>query len=225
MTAMVERAMEDGAFGLSSALIYMPGSFASTEELIALAKVAGRRRGIYVSHIRGESFNLFNALDEALRIGREGELPVVIFHLKVGARANWGRMGDAAEEAVRRRGRRPEGLGDDVSVRGRRHAAGGGAAAVGAGRRHRRDAGAAGRSGAARPHAQGGREDDRGVGEPAHGRHLRGRADGLGAGRVRPDGGGEAPERDCGGAQGRPVGRALRGHQPAPRAAPARCTT
>ena len=98
MTAMVEQAMEDGAFGLSSALIYMPGSFASTEELIALAQVAGRRRGIYVSHIRGESFNLFNALDEALRIGREGALPVVIFHLKVGARANWGRMGEAVKK-------------------------------------------------------------------------------------------------------------------------------
>ena len=73
----------------------MPGSFASTEELVALAKAAGSHRGIYVTHIRGESFNLFNALDEALRIGREGGLPVVVFHLKVGARANWGRMGEA----------------------------------------------------------------------------------------------------------------------------------
>ncbi|MGD9904399.1 MAG: amidohydrolase family protein [Vicinamibacterales bacterium] len=97
MTAMVEQAMEDGAFGLSSALIYMPGSFASTEELIALARAAASRRGIYVTHIRGESFNLFNALDEALRIGRDGGLPVVIFHLKVGAKANWGRMGDAVK--------------------------------------------------------------------------------------------------------------------------------
>ncbi len=95
MEAMVARAMADGAFGLSSALIYVPGSFASTEELVALAKVAGKQRGIYVTHIRGESFNLFNALDEALRIGKEGDLPVVIFHLKVGARANWGRMGEA----------------------------------------------------------------------------------------------------------------------------------
>ena len=97
MTAMVERAMEDGAFGLSSALIYMPGSFAATEELVALAKAAGAHRGIYVTHIRGESFNLFNALDEALRIGRDGGLPVVIFHLKVGAKANWGRMGEAVK--------------------------------------------------------------------------------------------------------------------------------
>ena len=98
MEGMVARAMADGAFGLSSALIYVPGSFASTEELVALAKVAGKQRGIYVTHIRGESFNLFNALDEALRIGREGALPVVIFHLKVGARANWGRMGEALKK-------------------------------------------------------------------------------------------------------------------------------
>jgi N-acyl-D-amino-acid deacylase len=95
MTAMVEQAMQDGAFGLSSALIYMPGSFATTDELIALATAAGRHRGIYVTHIRGESFNLFNALDEALRIGRDGGLPVVVFHLKVAARANWGRMHEA----------------------------------------------------------------------------------------------------------------------------------
>jgi N-acyl-D-amino-acid deacylase len=98
MTAMVERAMHDGAFGLSSALIYMPGSFASTDELVALASAAGRNRGIYVTHIRGESFNLFSALDEALRIGRDGHLPVVVFHLKVGARANWGRMGEAVKK-------------------------------------------------------------------------------------------------------------------------------
>ncbi len=95
MEQMVGRAMDDGAFGLSSALIYMPGSFATTDELIALARVAGKKRGLYVTHIRGESFNLFNALDEALRIGKDGDLPVVIFHLKVGARANWGRMGEA----------------------------------------------------------------------------------------------------------------------------------
>ena len=95
MEEMVDTAMRDGAFGLSSALIYVPGSFASTEELIALARVAAKHRGIYISHVRGESFNLFNALDEAIRIGREGGLPVVIFHLKVGAKANWGRMGEA----------------------------------------------------------------------------------------------------------------------------------
>lgn len=92
MEAMVDRAMRDGAFGLSSALIYPPGSFADTAELIALARAAARHGGIYATHIRGESFNLMNALDEAIRIGREAGLPVVIFHLKVAARAHWGRM-------------------------------------------------------------------------------------------------------------------------------------
>ena len=95
MEAMVDQAMRDGAFGLSSALIYVPGSFAKTDELVALASVAAKHKGIYITHIRGESFNLFNALDEAIRIGREAGLPVVIFHLKVGAKANWGRMNEA----------------------------------------------------------------------------------------------------------------------------------
>jgi N-acyl-D-amino-acid deacylase len=95
MTAMVDQAMRDGAFGLSSALIYVPGSFARTDELVALAKAAAQHKGIYITHIRGESFNLFNALDEAISIGRDGGLPVVIFHLKVAAKAHWGRMNEA----------------------------------------------------------------------------------------------------------------------------------
>lgn len=100
MEALVNRAMEEGAFGLSSALIYVPGSFASTEELVALARVAGRHGGLYVSHVRGESFRLVEALDEAVRIGREAGVPVVIFHLKVAARADWGRMGDVVRRLV-----------------------------------------------------------------------------------------------------------------------------
>lgn len=95
MEAMVDQAMRDGAFGLSSALIYVPGTFAKTEELVALARVAAKHKGIYISHIRGESFNLFNALDEAIAIGRDAGLPVVIFHLKVAAKAYWGRMNEA----------------------------------------------------------------------------------------------------------------------------------
>ncbi|HUQ86988.1 MAG TPA: D-aminoacylase [Vicinamibacterales bacterium] len=94
MEAMVDQAMRDGAFGLSSALIYVPGTFAKTDELLALAKVAAKHKGIYISHIRGESFNLFNAIDEAIGIGRDAGLPVVIYHLKVGAKANWGRMNE-----------------------------------------------------------------------------------------------------------------------------------
>jgi N-acyl-D-aspartate/D-glutamate deacylase len=94
MEAMVDQAMRDGALGLSSALIYPPGSFAKTAELVALARVAARHGGIYVTHVRSESFNLFDALDEALQIGRAADIPVVVFHLKVAARANWGRMGE-----------------------------------------------------------------------------------------------------------------------------------
>ncbi len=101
MEAMVEQAMQDGAFGLSSALIYVPGTFAQTGELVALAKVAARHNGIYITHIRGESFNLFNALDEAIGIGREAGLPVVVFHLKVAAKANWGRMGEALDKIAK----------------------------------------------------------------------------------------------------------------------------
>lgn len=95
MEAMVEQAMRNGAFGLSSALIYVPGTFARTDELVALARVASRNNGIYISHVRGESFNLFNALEEAIAIGRDAKLPVVIYHLKVAAKANWGRMAEA----------------------------------------------------------------------------------------------------------------------------------
>ena len=94
MEAMVDQAMRNGAFGLSSALIYPPGSFAKTSELVTLARVAARYNGIYVSHVRGESFNLFNAIDEAIQIGRDAKIPVVLFHLKVAARSNWGRMSE-----------------------------------------------------------------------------------------------------------------------------------
>ena len=93
MEAMVEEGMKRGAVGLSSALIYPPGSFAKTAELIALARVAARHGGVYATHIRGESFNLMSALDEAIQIGRDANITVVIFHLKVAARENWGSMG------------------------------------------------------------------------------------------------------------------------------------
>lgn len=101
MEAMVDQAMRDGAFGLSSALIYVPGSFADTAELVALAKVAAKHGGIYITHIRGESFNLFNALDEAIAIGREAGLPVVIYHLKVATKSYWGRMGEAVDKLTK----------------------------------------------------------------------------------------------------------------------------
>src|SRR5205807_8096262 len=77
------------------ALIYAPGNYASTEELIALAKVAGRSGGIYASHIRNEGDTEMRALDEAFRIGREANIQVEIFHFKAAGKENWGKMPQA----------------------------------------------------------------------------------------------------------------------------------
>jgi dihydroorotase/N-acyl-D-amino-acid deacylase len=92
MRKLVEVAMRQGAFGVSTGLIYQPGSFARTPELIALAKVAAAHGGIYASHIRSEAKRIGEALDEAFTIAREARIPVEIWHLKVSGRANWGRM-------------------------------------------------------------------------------------------------------------------------------------
>ena len=106
MKAQVEQAMRDGAFGLTSALIYAPGTFAETEELIELAKIAGSYGGIYTAHIRSEGNQFIEAIDETLRIGREGKLPVKIHHLKAGGQPNWFKMDIAIEkiETLRKEG-------------------------------------------------------------------------------------------------------------------------
>ena len=92
MKALVEQAMKGGAFGISTALIYPPGHYAKTEELIELAKVASRYGGLYATHMRSEGASEMAALDEAIRIGREAGLPVEIFHLKVSGKPRWGSM-------------------------------------------------------------------------------------------------------------------------------------
>lgn len=92
MKAVVRRAMEDGAFGLASALIYPPGTFASTTELVALAQAMAPFGGIYISHIRSEGDHFLEALDEALRIGKEGNVPVEVYHLKAMGRRNWSKV-------------------------------------------------------------------------------------------------------------------------------------
>ena len=106
MEALVETAMQQGALCLSTALIYPPGSYARTPELIALAKVAARHGGVYASHIRGEGDEVLAALDEAFTIGREAKIPVEIWHLKVSGKKNWGRMKEvlARVEAAREGG-------------------------------------------------------------------------------------------------------------------------
>jgi dihydroorotase/N-acyl-D-amino-acid deacylase len=98
MKALVEQAMKDGAFGISTALIYPPGHYAKTEELIELAKVAARYGGLYATHMRSEGASEMAALDEAIRIGREAGLPVEIFHLKVSGKSRWGSMAKVVEK-------------------------------------------------------------------------------------------------------------------------------
>ncbi|MGQ4808614.1 D-aminoacylase [Candidatus Entotheonellaceae bacterium PAL068K] len=92
MQRLVGEAMEDGAFGLSSGLIYTPGCYGDTDELIALARVAGQAGGLYATHMRGEGGTLEEAIAEALRIGEEARIPVQISHLKASGRENWGKM-------------------------------------------------------------------------------------------------------------------------------------
>ena len=90
MEAMVAQAMDEGAFGLSTGLRYTPGAFSETDEVIALARVAGSRGGFYTSHLRDEGMQLLDGVGEAIRIGREGRLPVVLTHHKVVGSPMWG---------------------------------------------------------------------------------------------------------------------------------------
>ena len=92
MEEYVGDAMLDGAMGLSTALIYAPSNYASTDELIDLAKIAAKYGGIYATHMRNEGDKEVSAMDEAVRIAREANLPLEIFHLKVSGKENWGKM-------------------------------------------------------------------------------------------------------------------------------------
>ena len=90
MEELVDKAMRDGAFGLSTGLIYTPGVYAKTDEVLALAKVAAKYHGVYTSHIRNETDKVFDAIAEAIDIGRQANMPVEISHFKVG-KPNWGK--------------------------------------------------------------------------------------------------------------------------------------
>jgi N-acyl-D-aspartate/D-glutamate deacylase len=106
MKELVAQAMDDGALGLASALIYAPGFFASTDELIELCREVAPRGGMYISHMRSEGDALLPAVDELIRISREAGLPAEIFHLKAAGASNWGKMDEviAKVEAARARG-------------------------------------------------------------------------------------------------------------------------
>lgn len=97
MAGRVRRGMMEGAFGLSSGLEYDPGYYSTTEELIELASVAGGLAGFYMSHVRDEEDGLLGAIDEALRIGIEGKLPVQISHIKAANAAVWGQASKVLE--------------------------------------------------------------------------------------------------------------------------------
>jgi N-acyl-D-amino-acid deacylase len=92
MRALTEKAMQDGALGVASALIYAPGNYAKTDELIALAEVAAKYQGIYISHMRNEGDHELEALDELITIARKAQIPAEIYHLKVAGAKNWPRL-------------------------------------------------------------------------------------------------------------------------------------
>lgn len=106
MNQIVEQAMKDGAVGLSTGLIYVPGTFAKTEEVVELAKVASRFGGVYASHIRDEGNGVVEAIKEAINIGEQANMPVEISHFKISSKALWGKTPTTIGlvEDARRRG-------------------------------------------------------------------------------------------------------------------------
>lgn len=105
MKTLVAGAMEDGAIGVSSSLQYMPDRFASTDELVALARVAASYGGVYFTHLRSESGKMFEALDETFQIAERAKIPAEIWHLKTAYKANWGKMPEVLSRIEAARGR------------------------------------------------------------------------------------------------------------------------
>ncbi len=111
MEAIVDQAMKDGAVGFSTGLIYIPGTYSKTEEVVRLAKVAAKYNGIYASHMRDEGDSVTQAIEEALHIGREAKMPVEISHFKLSGQQNWGRSKETVPMIIKARA---EGL--DVTI-------------------------------------------------------------------------------------------------------------
>jgi N-acyl-D-amino-acid deacylase len=106
MEELVDKAMKDGTWGLATGLIYNPGTYAKTDEIIALAKVAAKHGGLYASHIRDESGGLLDAIEEAITIGKQGGCRVHISHIKASGKNAWGRSAAAVTliESYRKKG-------------------------------------------------------------------------------------------------------------------------
>ncbi len=111
MESIVHQAMQDGAVGLSTGLIYIPGTYSKTEEIVRLAKAAAAHKGVYASHMRNEGDKVTEAIEEALHIGREAAMPVQISHFKLSGQQNWGRSKETVPMIVKARS---EGL--DVTI-------------------------------------------------------------------------------------------------------------
>ena len=106
MKALVEQAMQHGALGVSTSLQYVPGRFATTDEIVELAKVARHYGGIYISHQRSESAQIIQSLDEVFAVAERANIPAEVWHLKTAYQANWGRMPQVLKhfDAARARG-------------------------------------------------------------------------------------------------------------------------
>jgi N-acyl-D-amino-acid deacylase len=106
MENIVDKAMQDGAVGLSTGLIYIPGTYTKTPEIVALAKVAAKYNGVYATHMRDEGDSITQAIEEALTIGRQAKIPVEISHFKLSGQHNWGRSKETVPmiEAARKEG-------------------------------------------------------------------------------------------------------------------------
>ena len=111
MELLVDQAMLQGAVGLSTGLIYIPGTYSKTDEIVRLAKVAARNNGLYASHMRNEGDSVLIAIQEAIAIGREAKIPVEISHFKLSGQRNWGRSNESVPMII---AARKEGL--DVTI-------------------------------------------------------------------------------------------------------------
>jgi N-acyl-D-amino-acid deacylase len=103
MESIVEDAMKNGAVGFSTGLIYIPGAYSNTDEVLRLAKVAARYKGIYASHMRDEGDSVVPAINEALYIGKEANMPVEISHFKLSGQQNWGRSKETVPMIIKAR--------------------------------------------------------------------------------------------------------------------------
>ena len=111
MRAVVEQGMRDGAFGVSTGLFYLPGAFTPTDEVVELAKVAGRYGGIHISHMRDETSRVLDSVNETIAIGERGNLPTQVTHHKIIGQPNWGRSVETLDAVDRARAR-----GVDVTI-------------------------------------------------------------------------------------------------------------